>query len=169
MNSLARKKIVAFNRLKAEGVKGITRKQYAALTQSGWEEALKLTASVPGSHTSTPTPSPAPKRKHKEAEKPKDQKTKNGEARRRVCRDEAASERAAEARYTDLAPSNFERKWDGEPYQKFNPLDYIRKIQEIAKNAPKIPERVLRAPDTSTLESEENTNGKEQNDGRRAA
>ena len=88
-----------------------------------------------------PVPIPTPKKKVMGAEKPKDQKTK----------------------------TDFERKWDGEPYQKFSPLDYIRKIQEIAKNAPKIPERVLRAPDTSTLESEENTNGKEQNDGRRAA
>ena len=139
LGALAQKNYTAYRRLKAQGVKGITKKEYAMYKK--WSpDADSCLASAP-SPSPSPFPSPALKRKHSEAEKPKDQKTK----------------------------TDFERKWDGEPYQKFNPLDYIRKIQEIAENAPKIPERVLRAPNTSTLESEENTNGKEQNDGQRAA
>ena len=119
MNVLARRNYTAHQRLKAAGIKSISKEEYAKLTQPGWEEALKYAlsnASTPAP-TPNPNPNPSPKKKNSEAKDQKDQK--------------------------DQKPkSNFERQWNGDPIQKANPLDYIRKIQAIAKNAPKIPEHV---------------------------
>ena len=177
MGQLARKNIIACERIKAAGIKGITKEQYAKLTQSGWEEALKdilqsasqLTGQLTVTPTPTPnpTPNPAPKKKHKEVEKPK----------------------------TENLKTDFERKWEGEYAQRVNPLDYIRKIQEIAKNAPRLEPRKLGSEamgkttptekilgvsggqcppelqSNTVLESEVNTNDKdnEENDERRRA
>ena len=118
LGALARKNPAAYNRLKAQGVKGITKEEYAEYLH--WTSGFSLSnAPAPApAPAPSPSPAPAPKRKQGEAKKPKDQKDK----------------------------SAFERQWDGDPIQKASPLDYIRKIQEIAANAPKIPERVPGKP-----------------------
>ena len=43
----------------------------------------------------------------------------------------------------ETVQTEFERQWDGGPIQRVSPLDYIRKIQEIAANAPKLEPRKL--------------------------
>ena len=120
LGALARKNYALAQRLKAQGVKGITKEQYAEYVKMSVDQyscLARATSTAPApapAPAPSPSPSPAPKRKHSEAKNQKDQKPK----------------------------TDFERQWDGDPIQKANPLDYIRKIQDIAKNAPKIPERV---------------------------
>ena len=159
LGALARKNRTAYERLKAQGVKGITKEEYAKYLH--WSSGFSLSnAPAPAPAPSpvpvpVPVPVPTPKRKYRGAEKTNDQKDKKPE-------------------------TDFQSKWEGEAIQRASPLDYIRKIREIAENAPKIPERrpgVKRSPELQSkipdtcLESEENTNdkGQEQHDGRRAA
>ncbi|MBR1672173.1 MAG: hypothetical protein IJ702_04540 [Fretibacterium sp.] len=136
MSALARTNRAAYERLKTQGVKGVAKEEYAEYLR--WSSGFSLSrAPAPA-----PSPSPAPKRKHREAKTTKDERQK------------AKDERAK---------ADFERKGEGAPFQKASPLDYIRKIQEIAANAPKIPTRTpggKKFPQQG-LESEENTNGKE--------
>lgn len=124
MSALARKNRAAYERLKAQGVRGITKEQYVEYVQwtSGFDHGnapeQAPSPSPSPSPVPAPFPSPAPKRTRLEEDeqKNKDKKT------------------------------DFERQWDGEPVKRFSPLDYIRKIQDIAANAPVIPERTPGKP-----------------------
>ena len=131
LGALASKNRAAYERLKAKGVKGITKEEYAEYLH--WTSGFSLScAPAPApAPAPSPSPSPAPKKKHRGAKKPEDQKPKD----------------------------DLERKWNGEPFQKASPLDYIRKIQEIAAQAPKFEPLDRRR---QTTQKEDISNGSDQ-------
>ena len=163
---LARKNTEAYNRLKALGYRGITKAQYTAMLLPNWQDEISnwqkesrkkflgehgkresnasSSASNSLSNASSPVPVPSPlpfpspspspsptpyvgRGAAEESKGPKDQKPKDPE-------------------------QAFEDQWNGDQtIKKFNPLDYIRKIQEIAgASAPQETERAENTKERNT-------------------
>lgn len=132
---LARKNRTAYERLRAMGVKGITKDQYARLIMPGWENVLKeisrSTSKLLTQVASSPVPAPVPLPLPLPVPTPKD------------SGDEEAKKKKPKDKKGETVQTEFERQWDGGPIQRVSPLDYIRKIQKIAANAPKLEPRKL--------------------------
>ena len=147
LGALASKNRAAYERLKAKGVKGITKEEYAEYLH--WTSGFSLScAPAPApAPAPSPSPSPAPKKKHRGAEKPKDQKPKDQKPK-------------DDTGFRAVSPEfKLERKWNGVPFKRASPLDYIRKIQEIAAQAPKFEPLDRRR---QTTQKEDISNGSDQ-------
>lgn len=163
---LARKNAPAYERLKALGYKGITKAQYTAMLQPDWQEEIanwqkqsrqqflarhgeggkapsKVKSRSPSSPAPVPAPSPSPS--------PSPLPSPSPSPTPYVGRGEAEESKDPKDKEPKDPEQAFEGKWNGDQtIKKFNPLDYIRRIQEIAgASAPQNPEQAETQKETN--------------------